>query len=288
MSETLLAPVAFAFDFKSRPGFVMPKPLAKTLRRTVDPETPPNSDWQPVAQGCQPAAHHFWRAGGTLRMRLISWHCPHIAACSDEQAATALVGDPAYRGLLAAATAEAAAVLGLAGPEIVLGRLDRLAREVATVETLRERLLEPAKLVVRRLATPRNLDAGAHTQVRQTGLLLISALAELTPRLQEADAATHDIVQALASVEASAGLMRANCAGLARRYPGLAQALVAWTRLEGDTSFTETLAKTHAFLMALSMRQTAQSTEDHHDRLDQIRPIRNPRQGIAAAYRGQQ
>ena len=289
MSETLPVPVSLGFDFKGQTAAVLPERVSQRLRAIITPDDRAAvSQWRPVTPECQPAPHHRWRAGAVLRMRLISWHNPTIAACSDEIAATALVGNPSFQCQLDSATAKAASVLGLEGPEIVLARMDRLALEAASVEMLREHLLEPAKRMVRFLAAPRSLDCETHALLRQTGFLLISVLTELAARLREADAVTDDILQALADAETSAGLMRATCFRLVRRYPGLVGILAGWADLEGEAAFASALADTHAFLVASSVRQTAQPTEEHHDRLDQIRPLRKPGQGIAAACRSQQ
>ena len=293
MSEALLAPPAASAGLTGRRS--NPSPITVSLAaRQIEASRPALLDraatatWSAVAPDCQPAPHHRWKAGARLRMRLISSANPDLGPCSDDAAAAALVGDSASRQQLADAAASLAATLGLQEADIVLNRLDRLALEAASVEALRENLVEPAKHALQLLARQRCSNAETQAKTRQAGLLLIATLSDIRTRLQDADEATADIIPALTNIETSIARLRSCCAGLVRRYPGLMQVLAGWTGTDLPAGFATALASTHAFLVAQSMRQTSQFSEGRDDRLDQICPIRNTGKATLAISRNGQ
>ena len=288
MSETLLKPTMNGMRAHFAARSAVPSAIAPTSRFTpakLDMLRPAGVNARQVDEGnLQPAPHHRWHAGARLRLRLMAWAEPTVCYGSTDSITTALLGNTAPSRHLADAAVKAAVALRLHNSDIVLARLDRLALGAASAEALREHLLEPAKRVVRLLAAQGVADAETPQMLRQTGSMLIAVLSETGARLREADDASTDILLALAEIDTTTTLVRACCAGLMRRYPGLPQMLAGWASIDGAVGFDTMLATTHTFLMASSMRQTMQSPEVADDRMEQIRPVRHPGRGTVAPF----
>ena len=123
----------------------------------------------------EPDAVHLQIANARLQWQLVTWLNSGTGADAEHLDAESLLqvaDDPARRQQVQQAFAKAAEVLGLPDRAAVIGLVEELARELAYIEALRDRLLRRAKVMAeklnriakafrgRRLAS-RDADAGA-------------------------------------------------------------------------------------------------------------------------------
>eukprot|EP01037_Dinobryon_pediforme_P006016 gene6016-6088_t len=248
MSETVLAtrPI-MRFD----PGVLTSAPAyGGEVGSVLRAELRPIFRKAPVEDGLAP--HHRWRAGARLRVGLLAWAQPGVADLAGDGATVELLTCEVTRSRLIAAAKQAARCVGLSDAEAVMRTLDRVSVQNAAVEGIREGLLEAAKALVRLLAACRGGDAATQNRVRCCGLLMAPILGDLGKRLAMADALSASVIDVLSDPDTCIETVQACCDGVSRRYQGLSDMLARCISV-APFSVSE---RDHAFLVALSMRQT--------------------------------
>lgn len=186
-----------------------------------------------------PAAYHFRSVTAKLQLQLINWingATDMVEAGMSGQLLIESMDDPSIRPRIQEALREAAAALRLeGGPAAVSTLVEQLASELAFIEALRERLLERARAVVKRL-TQANQEFGALAPGRRETLfqvlrLACTAAAELTAQFEEVDAQTSEILPALRNLDQQRSFLRPHRDRLYTVLLGWEPTLAAWDAL---------------------------------------------------------
>ncbi len=186
-----------------------------------------------------PAAYHFRSVTAKLQLQLIHWingATDMVEAGMTGQLLIESMDDPSIRPRIQEALREAAAALRLeGGPSAVSTLVEQLANELAFIEALRERLLERARAVVKRL-TQANQDFGALAPGRRETLFQVlrlasTAAAELTAQFDEVDAQTSEILPALRNLDQQRSFLRPHRDRLYTILLGWEPTLTAWDAL---------------------------------------------------------
>lgn len=214
----MLALIAASLDFVTslRPGDPLP---AEVL--TGD------ASWEPTR-------HHLRLATARLHLQLAAWSQPGSTPeqmPSDPRALLAAAEEPALLQQVQEALRRIAGELGLGSPEAVSTLADALAHEMAYVEALRERLLQPVQGIAVKLA---RLAQGWHgdpaqietlTQVRRlTGV----ALRRIGGRFDELDAQTGEVLSTLRNLDSQKTFIRASRDWLYRTLRAWQPLLLQW------------------------------------------------------------
>ena len=134
----MLALIAASLDFVTslRPGDPLPPEVLSG-----------EASWEPSPQ-------HLRLAEARLQLQLVRWSKDGAGddpGTLEPRALLAAADDPALRPQIQQALSRAAAELTLADPAAAAGMLETVAQELAYVEALRERLLEPVRTIARKL-----------------------------------------------------------------------------------------------------------------------------------------
>jgi hypothetical protein len=185
----------------------------------------------------EPSPQHLRLANARLRLQLAAW----LRAGTGEdhsgltpQALLAAAEDPAMGQAVQQASRNAAEQLNLAGPESVASMLEALAQELAYVEALRERLLQPVQGVSRKLAHLAHGWRGDSSQLEkltQVRRLNAVALKRIGGRFEELDAQTGEVLAALRNLEGQRMFIRSNRDWLYRTLRAWQPMLLEWDSL---------------------------------------------------------
>lgn len=186
----------------------------------------------------EPSPQHKRLADARLRLRLAAWLRPAAsedhAAALEPQALLAAADTPATRQAVLRACRRAAEELKLLGPDVVEQMLDTLAQELAYVEALRERLLQPVQGVatkLTRLAQGWRGDAAQLEKLTQVRRLNLTALRRIGGRFEELDGQTGEVLAALRNLESQRTFIRSNRDWLYRTLRAWQPLLVEWDSL---------------------------------------------------------
>ncbi len=164
----------------------------------------------------EPAAVHLQIANARLQWQLVAWlnlgaeaDAPNL----DAEALLRAADDPARKQQVQQAFAKAAETLALPSREAVIQLVEELARELAYIEALRDRLLRRLETMtgkLHRMAQAYRGD-GSHletlTQVRR---LASSAQRQIGHRFEELNAQTGEVMAALRNAESQRTFIRSN------------------------------------------------------------------------------
>ena len=222
---------------------------------------------------------HLQVAATRLRLQLVQWLNANSAneqPALDGAALLAAGDDPQLRHQVQAAFVQTALALGLPGPTDVVARVEDLARELAYIEALRDRLLrrvrsvtvklEPGKLEPGKL-DPGRLDPGTAslrgspgrletlTQVRR---LSATGLKQIAKRFDELDAQTGEVMSALRNTDSQRIFIRSNRDWLYRNQRAWDPLLADWDPVVGmlDDGFWPLLNRSYKFLAPRFMAVT--------------------------------
>jgi hypothetical protein len=204
----------------------------------------------------EPDEVHFRIANARLQWQLVAWlnsgtggDIPSL----DAEALLQVADDPVRRLQVQDAFAKAAATLGLASREAVIQLVEELARELAYIEALRDRLLRRVKGMaekLNRLAQAYRGD-GPHletlTQVRR---LTGTALQQISHRFDELDAQTGEVMAALRNADSQRTFIRSNRDWLYRAQRAWQPLLAEWDSagIGFDEGMMALLADSYKFL----------------------------------------
>ncbi|HVC63250.1 MAG TPA: hypothetical protein VND19_23165 [Acetobacteraceae bacterium] len=186
-----------------------------------------DASWEPTRQ-------HLRLANARLQLQLVAWLRAgtgedHVAL--DSRALLTAADDPALRQQVQEAFKRVADELKLPATEAVVPMMESLAQELAYVEALRERLLQPvqgvaAKLV--RLAQSWRGDAKQLETLTQVRRLTGVALRGIGSRFEELDAQTGEVLAALRNPESQRTFIRSNRDWLYRTQRAWQPLLLEW------------------------------------------------------------
>jgi hypothetical protein len=182
----------------------------------------------------EPAELHLQIANARLQWQLVAWlnsgtggDTPNL----DADALLQVADDPARKQQVQHAFAKAAEALGLESREAVIQLVEDLARELAYIEALRDRLLRRVQAMaekLNRMAQAYRGD-GSHletlTQVRR---LTGAALKQIGHRFEELDAQTGEVMAALRNTDSQRTFIRSNRDWLYRTLRAWQSLLQEW------------------------------------------------------------
>jgi len=182
----------------------------------------------------EPSKQHLRLANARLQLQLVAWLRADTGEgrlALDPQALLTAADDPALRQQVQEAFGRVAEELKLPTSEAVVPMMESLAQELAYVEALRERLLQPAQSMAAKLARMAQGWRGDATQLetlthvrRLTGL----ALRQIGGRFEELDAQTAEVLSALRNLESQRTFIRSNRDWLYRTQRAWAPLLLEW------------------------------------------------------------
>lgn len=198
----------------------------------------------------EPDATHLAVVSMRLRLQLVAWLNAGSAAedpTLDAQSLLRAADDPVVRRQVQDALEHAAHALGLADQQAVVTLLEDLARELAFVEALRERLLQRVQLMaqkVERMVRAWRGDAGQMETLTQVRRLTIVALKQIMRRFEELDAQTGEVMATLRNADSQRAFIRAHRDWLYRSQLAWQPVLDEW-----DAAGTEVTEATRALLL---------------------------------------
>ncbi len=212
----------------------------------------------------EPDAVHLQIANARLQWQLVTWLNSGTGADAEHLDAESLLqvaDDPARRQQVQQAFAKAAEALGLPDRAAVIGLVEELARELAYIEALRDRLLRRAKVMaekLNRIAKAFRGDASHLETLTQVRRLAATALKQISARFDELDAQTGEVMSALRNAESQRAFIRSGRDWLYRTQRGWHSLLMAWERagIGFDEGILRLLNRTYQFLAVRFMPVT--------------------------------
>lgn len=215
----------------------------------------------------EPDPVHLKIAATRLRLQLINWLGANSAReqpTLDAEALLQAADDPALRQQVQAAFVQAAVALGLPDATEVVARVEDLARELAYIEALRDRLLRRVRSVSVKLESNPGTAFGLRrsparletlTQVRR---LFGKALKQIAARFDELDAQTGEVMSALRNTDSQRIFIRSNRDWLYRSQRAWEPLLRDWDHATGmlDEGFGSLLNRSYQFLAPRFMAVT--------------------------------
>ncbi len=181
-----------------------------------------------------PSAAHFRLANARLQLQLVAWLRPDAGSQAmplDTQALLAAADNPVLRQQVQEAFGKAAEALSQPSPEAVVALVEDLARELAYVEALRERLLgrvQGMAVKLERLTHGWRGDAAQLETLTQVRRLTGVALRQINQRFAELDAQTAEVMSALRNLENQRAFIRSNRDWLYRTQRAWQPVLLDW------------------------------------------------------------
>jgi hypothetical protein len=212
----------------------------------------------------EPDAVHLQIANARLQWQLVTWLNSGTGADSEHIDAEALLqvaDDPARRQQVQEAFAKAAEALGLPDRAAVIGLVEELARELAYIEALRDRLLRRANVMAEklsRIAKAFRGDASHLETLTQVRRLAATALKQISVRFDELDAQTGEVMAALRNADSQRTFIRSHRDWLYRTLRAWQSLLVEWGRagIGFDEGILQLLNRTYQFLAVRFMPVT--------------------------------
>jgi hypothetical protein len=219
----------------------------------------------------EPDAVHLRIANARLQWQLVTWlnsgtggDAEHL----DPESLLQVADDPARRQQVQDAFAKAAVALGLPDRAAVIGLMEDLARELAYIEALRDRLLRRAKVMaekLNRIAKVFRGDASHLETLTQVRRLAATALKQISRRFDELDAQTGEVMSALRNADSQRTFIRSNRDWLYRTQRAWQSLLSEW-ELAGigfDEGILQLLNRTYQFLAVRFMPVTEWTAASH-------------------------
>jgi hypothetical protein len=185
----------------------------------------------------EPSPQHLRLATARLRLQLAAWLRTGTVedhSAMAPQAMVAAADAPAILQAVAEACRRAAEDLKLAGANAVAPMLEALGEELAYVEALRERLLQPVQSIgskLTRLAHGWRGDSAGLEKLTQVRRLNQVALGRIGGRFEELDAQTGEVLAALRNLESQKTFIRSNRDWLYRTLRAWQPLLLEWDSL---------------------------------------------------------
>jgi hypothetical protein len=212
----------------------------------------------------EPDDVHLQIANARLQWQLVAWLNSGTGADAEHLDAEALLqvaDDPARRQQVQQAFAKAAEALGLPDRAAVIELVKDLARELAYIEALRDRLLRRVKVMAEklsRIAKGFRGDASHLETLTQVRRLTATALKQIGLRFDELDAQTGEVMSALRNADGQRTFIRSNRDWLYRTLRAWQSLLAEWERagISFDEGILQLLNRTYQFLAVRFMPVT--------------------------------
>jgi hypothetical protein len=208
----------------------------------------------------QPEPEHMRLASLRVQAGLVAWldsgtgrMLPGTTRAGDGQHLTHLMDTPALRQRVQAAFHQAARALGLDSPDSVVPLVEDLARELAFIEALRDRLLRRVQALPPRLesiALAWRGDSASLETMTQVRRLAERALEQIRARFHELDAQTGEVMPALRNLESHRTFIRCTRDWLHRSRRAWDPILDAWDAPTAtqEEKLPRLLTRTYQFL----------------------------------------
>lgn len=204
----------------------------------------------------RPSPKHIKLATTRIYLNMVSWLAPSspwASADRDEITLLRLADDPALKQEIFSLAIPAAQRLELHDAGNLLRLLDEMAREMAYIEALRQRLLVRVEGLCRRMAAilvaRRRLAACPSDTLAQVHRLALLAYRQLTDRFDDVDAQTGEFSSLMRNVENQRQFIRSNRDWLYRNQRIWDALLGQWEQMEETADdIAALLAKTYQFL----------------------------------------
>jgi hypothetical protein len=206
---------------------------------------------------------HRMIAESRLMVQIATWLAGNQAEVRDLADLLRLAADPDIRKRVQAAVSELAQRLGLgeARKGEVLDRVDRLGRELAYIEALRDRFASIRMIAMKlaQLGQAYGPERGIYGEFGRVVTLMKKPLAEYDGLFAEVDARTGDILRVLQTFDAQVQFVRNRRDDLHRRFMPWDELIARWQSLPVEmTAEAEALLRdTYRFVA----RQFPQSTD---------------------------
>jgi hypothetical protein len=212
----------------------------------------------------EPDAVHLQIANARLQWQLVTWLNSGTGADAehlDPESLLQVADDPARRQQVQQAFAKAAEVLGLPDRAAVIGLVEELARELAYIEALRDRLLRRAKVMaekLNRIAKAFRGDASHLETLTQVRRLAATALKQMSRCFDGLDAQTGEVMSALRNADSQRTFIRSNRDWLYRTQRAWQSLLTEWESagIGFDEGILQLLNRTYQFLAVRFMPVT--------------------------------
>ncbi|HXA21299.1 MAG TPA: hypothetical protein VNW90_03300 [Acetobacteraceae bacterium] len=212
----------------------------------------------------EPDEVHLQIANARLQWQLVTWLNSGTGADAEHLDAEYLLqvaDDPARRQQVQQALAKAAEVLGLPDRAAVIGLVEELARELAYIEALRDRLLRRAKVMadkLNRIAKAFRGDASHLETLTQVRRLAATALKQISHHFDELDAQTGEVMSALRNADSQRTFIRSHRDWLYRTQRAWQSLLAEWegAGIGFDEGVLQLLNRTYQFLAVRFMPVT--------------------------------
>jgi hypothetical protein len=204
----------------------------------------------------EPDEVHLQIANARLQWQLVAWLNSGTGADADHLDAESLLqvaDDPARRQQVQQAFTKAAEALGLPDRAAVIELVEDLARELAYIEALRDRLLRRAKVMAEklsRIAKAFRGDASHLETLTQVRRLAGTALKQISRRFDELDAQTGEVMAALRNADSQRTFIRSHRDWLYRTQRAWQSLLLEWDKagIGFDEGILQLLNRTYQFL----------------------------------------
>ncbi len=212
----------------------------------------------------EPDDVHLQIANARLQWQLVAWLNSGTGADAEHLDAEALLqvaDDPARRQQVQQAFAKAAEALGLPDRAAVIELVKDLARELAYIEALRDRLLRRVKVMAEklsRIAKGFRGDASHLETLTQVRRLAGTALKQISLRFDELDAQTGEVMAALRNADSQRTFIRSHRDWLYRTQRAWQSLLAEWAGagISFDEGILQLLNRTYQFLAVRFMPVT--------------------------------
>ena len=207
---------------------------------------------------------HLKIAATRLQLQLVHWLNVKPGKQQSELDAEALLraaDDPFLRQQVQAAFDKAAIALGLPGATQVVSLVEDLARELAYIEALRDRLFHRVRSMTVKLglgSLGQRRDTSRLETLTRVQRLSGAALKQLDARFEELDAQTGEVMAALRNADSQRIFIRSNRDWLYRSLRAWEPFLIDWDRATGtqDAAFWALLTRSYQFLAPRFMAVT--------------------------------
>lgn len=206
------------------------------------------ASWEPSVLNHQVAVTRLQRL-------LVNWIGSKSNSAITPQMLTGSMDDPSVRMPLQEAMGRAGAELGIPGGGTAVAHLiEALAGELAFIEALRERLLDPIRGMVRRLGRASGdpaMSGSRRETLLQVTRLGMAALAQVVGRFEDVDGQTCEIVPALRNLERQRSFLRPHRDWLYSMLLAWTPLLRAWDAVPGgavDEGLWKVIEESYRFL----------------------------------------
>ncbi len=211
----------------------------------------------------KPSASHLRLVTARLRLDLCAWLEPDgrwAKVARDDESLQRAAINTILRDEAEAAAGQAAMTLGIGSGADVTRMIEGLARELAYIEALRERLLSRVADLCRRVAglmRDRGRMGTSFDNLSQVHRLLGIAVRQILQRFEDVDTQTAGIENMLRNLDAQRGFIRSNRDWLYRSQRAWEPILDRWTRTSNVDDTGPLLTETYQFLAPRFMPTTA-------------------------------